>query len=70
MSDDESMTDAPPAKRLDKGKGKVANGQLDNKDDVNLPWVEKYRPKNLDDVVSHQDIISTSMETEYTLLER
>lgn len=25
----------------------------------NLPWVEKYRPKNLDDLISHQDIIST-----------
>ncbi|KDQ06871.1 hypothetical protein BOTBODRAFT_39299 [Botryobasidium botryosum FD-172 SS1] len=38
-----------------KGKGKAderANSE-------NLPWVEKYRPVNLDDVVSHQDIIST-----------
>lgn len=26
----------------------------------NLPWVEKYRPKQLDDLISHQDIISTS----------
>ncbi|XP_045172468.1 replication factor C subunit 5-like [Mercenaria mercenaria] len=25
----------------------------------NLPWVEKYRPNNLDDLISHQDIIST-----------
>jgi hypothetical protein len=25
-----------------------------------LPWVEKYRPATLDDVVAHQDIISTS----------
>lgn len=25
----------------------------------NLPWVEKYRPKQLDDLISHQDIIST-----------
>ncbi len=25
----------------------------------NLPWVEKYRPKDLEDLVSHQDIIST-----------
>lgn len=22
------------------------------------PWVEKYRPKSLDDIVAHQDIIS------------
>lgn len=25
----------------------------------NLPWVEKYRPSSLDQLVSHQDIIST-----------
>ncbi|CAL1528761.1 unnamed protein product [Lymnaea stagnalis] len=25
----------------------------------NLPWVEKYRPKNLDDLISHKDIINT-----------
>jgi replication factor C subunit 3/5 len=24
-----------------------------------LPWVEKFRPKDLNDLVSHQDIIST-----------
>ena len=24
-----------------------------------LPWVEKYRPSSLDDLVSHQDIITT-----------
>ena len=26
----------------------------------NLPWVEKYRPKQLEDLISHEDIISTS----------
>ncbi|XP_077291476.1 replication factor C subunit RfC3 [Arctopsyche grandis] len=26
---------------------------------VNLPWVEKYRPATLDDLVSHEDIITT-----------
>jgi hypothetical protein len=26
----------------------------------NLPWVEKYRPASLDQLVSHGDIISTS----------
>jgi replication factor C subunit 3/5 len=34
----------------------------DRKRDVhapNLPWVEKYRPKTLDDLISHKDIIST-----------
>jgi len=25
----------------------------------NLPWVEKYRPKSLEDLISHKDIIST-----------
>ncbi|WAR01237.1 RFC5-like protein [Mya arenaria] len=29
------------------------------KSSPNLPWVEKYRPKKLDDLISHQDIIST-----------
>lgn len=45
---DVEMSDTP---RLDKGK------QRDTLD--NLPWVEKYRPATLDDVVAHQDIIST-----------
>lgn len=54
---DEDMADAPPAKKLNKGKGKAQeNGQ----ETVNLPWVEKYRPKDIEDVVSHQDIIATS----------
>ncbi|CAB4065428.1 HNRNPR [Lepeophtheirus salmonis] len=26
---------------------------------LNLPWVEKYRPKNLSELVSHEDIIGT-----------
>ncbi|OAD54788.1 Replication factor C subunit 5 [Eufriesea mexicana] len=26
---------------------------------TNLPWVEKYRPKNLDDLISHEEIIKT-----------
>ncbi|ORY92028.1 replication factor C subunit 3 [Syncephalastrum racemosum] len=40
----------------DKGKGKAP--KKDTKPD-NLPWVEKYRPKTLDDLVSHEDITST-----------
>jgi patatin-like phospholipase/acyl hydrolase len=24
-----------------------------------LPWVEKYRPKNLDELIAHEEIIST-----------
>jgi replication factor C subunit 3/5 len=27
--------------------------------EASLPWVEKYRPKSLDDLVAHEDIIST-----------
>ncbi|XP_017882167.1 replication factor C subunit 5 [Ceratina calcarata] len=26
---------------------------------INLPWVEKYRPKQLDDLISHEEIIKT-----------
>lgn len=26
---------------------------------INLPWVEKYRPKKLDDLISHEEIIKT-----------
>ncbi|KAJ6659088.1 hypothetical protein lerEdw1_019391 [Lerista edwardsae] len=26
---------------------------------ANLPWVEKYRPQTLGDLISHQDILST-----------
>ncbi|XP_021364751.1 replication factor C subunit 5-like [Mizuhopecten yessoensis] len=29
------------------------------KKNSNLPWVEKYRPKQLDDLISHADIITT-----------
>ncbi|CAH0392027.1 unnamed protein product [Bemisia tabaci] len=29
------------------------------KPEVNLPWVEKYRPKKLDELISHDDIIKT-----------
>lgn len=30
--------------------------------DVDAPWVEKYRPKTLDDVAAHTDIIDTSAD--------
>ena len=26
---------------------------------INLPWVEKYRPNALDELISHEDIINT-----------
>ncbi|XP_060079702.1 replication factor C subunit 5-like isoform X1 [Ylistrum balloti] len=31
----------------------------ETKTNSNLPWVEKYRPKQLDDLISHADIINT-----------
>jgi hypothetical protein len=38
------------------GKAKV-DRVLDGKD---APWVEKYRPRTLDDVAAHKEIIDTS----------
>jgi replication factor C subunit 3/5 len=32
---------------------------MPEKDHVNLPWVEKYRPNALQELISHEDIIST-----------
>ena len=26
----------------------------------NIPWVEKYRPSNLNDVIAHEEIVKTS----------
>ncbi|KAG8754787.1 hypothetical protein FRC14_004643 [Serendipita sp. 396] len=43
--------------KSEKGKGRQ-NAQNALNDD--LPWVEKYRPVTLDDVVSHKDITTTS----------
>ena len=43
-----------------KGKGKADDGAPSNNADLDLlPWVEKYRPATLDDLVSHKDITST-----------
>jgi len=36
----------------DKGKGPVLIAEV--------PWSEKYRPKTLDEVAAHKDIIDTS----------
>ena len=30
------------------------------KERADAPWVEKFRPKNLDDVAAHKEIINTS----------
>ncbi|EPT02994.1 hypothetical protein FOMPIDRAFT_1116968 [Fomitopsis schrenkii] len=49
-----------PRAATDKGKGKAVATELnEHYDKDNLPWVEKYRPVTLDDVVSHKDITGT-----------
>lgn len=49
------------APKPDKGKTKeIVVGSNKVLDMSSLPWVEKYRPATLDDVVAHQDIIATS----------
>ncbi|THV02470.1 P-loop containing nucleoside triphosphate hydrolase protein [Dendrothele bispora CBS 962.96] len=57
-SDDENaMMDVDSIPSLEKGKGKADTNQVIG--DETLPWVEKYRPVTLDDVVSHKDITTT-----------
>ncbi|KAJ3823391.1 P-loop containing nucleoside triphosphate hydrolase protein [Lentinula raphanica] len=59
MSDDETM-DIDPIPSTYKGKGKASQDDFSVSElNENLPWVEKYRPVTLDDVVSHKDITST-----------
>jgi replication factor C subunit 3/5 len=45
--------------KKNKGKGKEKALNITHELDT-LPWVEKYRPKTLDELVSHEDITSTS----------
>ncbi|KAI0033930.1 P-loop containing nucleoside triphosphate hydrolase protein [Vararia minispora EC-137] len=42
-----------------KGKGVDRSDEMEREQDETLPWVEKYRPVSLDDVVSHKDITTT-----------
>ncbi|KAG8992437.1 Subunit of heteropentameric Replication factor C (RF-C) [Tulasnella sp. JGI-2019a] len=61
MSDDDfqmevNQEDIMPINLSGKGKGKLTEPVVE---DDNLPWVEKYRPVSLDDVVSHDDITKT-----------
>ncbi|TEB33173.1 DNA replication factor [Coprinellus micaceus] len=51
------MGDIEPTTK-NKGKARALDQDAVVADD-NLPWVEKYRPVTLEDVVSHQDITST-----------
>lgn len=57
MTSDVEMLESAPGTSTDKGKAREAKGTLPLD---SLPWVEKYRPKALTDVVAHQDIILTS----------
>jgi replication factor C subunit 3/5 len=42
-----------------KGKEKASEGEKVEAESDLLPWVEKYRPATLEDLVSHKDITST-----------
>jgi len=37
----------------------MTGGEYSKPYTLNLPWVEKYRPQTLDDLVSHNEIINT-----------
>ncbi|KAJ7642750.1 P-loop containing nucleoside triphosphate hydrolase protein [Mycena polygramma] len=58
MDTDDEMLDVEKIPAAAKGKGKAADKDRPFDND-NLPWVEKYRPVTLDDVVSHKDITGT-----------
>ncbi|KAI9079875.1 hypothetical protein K1719_038121 [Acacia pycnantha] len=53
IDDDDNIFSAMP----DKGKSVVVAGNPSDSKDI--PWVEKYRPKSLDDVAAHRDIVDT-----------
>ncbi|KAJ7917490.1 P-loop containing nucleoside triphosphate hydrolase protein [Mycena leptocephala] len=57
-SDDETLLDVDQIPAAAKGKAKAIDRDRPFDND-NLPWVEKYRPVTLDDVVSHKDITNT-----------
>ncbi|CAK5283119.1 unnamed protein product [Mycena citricolor] len=60
MDSDTEMMDIGPFSSAGKGKGKASDPPPATEVDLDtLPWVEKYRPVTLDDVVSHKDIVST-----------
>ncbi|KAJ3566053.1 hypothetical protein NP233_g7247 [Leucocoprinus birnbaumii] len=58
FDEDTRMSDTETLSSLAKGKGKAV--ELPEPNSESLPWVEKYRPVTLNDVVSHKDITSTS----------
>lgn len=54
IDDDDNNYSAKP----DKGRNVVVAGNPPDR--KGTPWVEKYRPKSLDDVAAHRDIVDTS----------
>lgn len=64
MDEDTDMLDLESIPTLEKGKAKAVDRDRPY-DNENLPWVEKYRPVTLDDVVSHKDITSTSTSRKF-----
>ncbi|KNE64522.1 hypothetical protein AMAG_09539 [Allomyces macrogynus ATCC 38327] len=60
--DDPMDIDATPAPVVNKGKGKPKPPPASAADGAtgdHLPWVEKYRPASLSDLVAHEDITNT-----------
>ena len=45
-----------------RGVGKKEVGVGPSKTIKSVPWVEKYRPKTLEDVAAHKDIVDTGKE--------
>ncbi|KAJ2160692.1 Subunit of heteropentameric Replication factor C (RF-C) [Coemansia sp. RSA 552] len=58
MTDAMDIDSSPPSKAAN-GKGKQAEPADGRSGAENLPWVEKYRPTTLDDLVSQTDIVDT-----------
>lgn len=61
MDDGEMDVDEAPIVRRDKGKGPALNpsGPVNAPAKDTLPWVEKYRPSTLDDLIAHKEITTT-----------
>ncbi|KAI8813987.1 P-loop containing nucleoside triphosphate hydrolase protein [Cladochytrium replicatum] len=58
--EDEMQTDEEKQLRSSVSKGKKQETAIAKDDQKqHLPWIEKYRPAALGDLISHQDIIST-----------
>lgn len=56
------------AERLNKQANEVTHKQISKKEEVttNQPWVEKYRPNKLDDVVYQINVVNALKNTKQT----